>query len=495
MRTLFGRGADARNSSALLRTAALSGPAFTAATVLAIALVVSIVGSIVTYARVNTAYVRQNAIVQAEEQLEGLLRAQLDEETALRGFLVAGERTYLRPYYVAQPGFERHVNQLQHVLETAHIEESYQILFDLRRSHAVWEREVAQPLLSQPTAPGEMDRLAKGKALVDRMRQDVDRLTVLLDAQSEAAANAVKDLLLRAATLTAALMLLFGVSAIIADVVRSRTQAALERERIVGDTLQRAFLSGWDVCPSLVVGTAYVSAARNVAVGGDLFDIHRIDDHRCLLVVADVSGKGLDAAVDTAFVKYSLRSLVEDYDDPTTILRKFNTSFIKSLRDEASFVSLFAGVLDCEAQVLRYASAGHSPVYLRRGLEVSQLPVTGPLIGLRREDEFPSMEESLLRHDILVLATDGLTEARDTAGMMIDDAGAMRIIREAPRAPQKLADYLVAEVARVSGGRIADDLALLVVELDPQDSPSTATPRGASAQAAAGAGAPAPAPV
>ncbi len=490
MRTLFGRGADARNTSASLRTAALSGPAFTAATVLAIALVVSVVGSIVTYARVNSAYVRQNAIVQAEGQLESLLRSQLDEETAIRGFLASGLRLYLKPYYKAEPNFEVHVNQLQSFLETAHLEESYQILFDLRRSHALWEKEVAQPLIAHPTAPGEMERLDKGRLLVDQMRRDVDQLTVLLDAQSEAAADAVKSLLLRAATLTAALMLLFGTSAIIADLVRSRTQAALERERIVGDTLQRAFLSGWDVCPSLEVGTAYVSAARDVAVGGDLFDVHRIDEHRCLLVVADVSGKGLDAAVDTAFVKYSLRSLVEDYDDPTTILRKFNTSFIKSIRDDSSFVSLFAGVIDCRARVLRYASAGHSPVYLRRGLDVRQLPVTGPLIGLRREDEFQSIEETLVPHDILILATDGFTEARDTAGIMIDDAGAMRIIRDAPKAPQKLADFIVAEVTRSSGGRIADDLALLVVELEPGDGHSPAMPTGASAQAPAEAAAP-----
>jgi serine phosphatase RsbU (regulator of sigma subunit) len=66
-----------------------------------------------------------------------------------------------------------------------------------------------------------------------------------------------------------------------------------------------------------------------------------------------------------------------------------------------------------------------------------------------------------------VLATDGFTEARDTAGIMIDDVGAMRIIREAPSQPQRLADYIVAAVTRASGGRIADDLALLVIELVP----------------------------
>ncbi|MDQ6767130.1 MAG: SpoIIE family protein phosphatase [Candidatus Eremiobacteraeota bacterium] len=493
MRRLFGRGADAKKSSAVLGPGTLSGPAFTAATVLAIALVVSIVGSLVTYVRVNAAYTRQNAIALAEQELQACIRDQLDEEAALREFLASGQRIYLRPYYRAHPDFETHIDQLQRYLERASLPESYPIAFDLRRSHAIWEKDVAHPLITHPSATDVASRVQKGRLLTDQIRRDSDQLTILLDDQSAAARDAVKTLLLRAATLTAALMLLFGVSAIIADVVRSRTQVALERERLVGDTLQRAFLSGWDVISYLRVGTAYVSAARHVAVGGDLFDVHRIDARRCLLVVADVSGKGLEAAVDTAFVKYSLRTLVEDYHDPTILLRKFNAAFIKSIRDETSFVSLFVGVLDSEELTLRYASAGHSPVYLRRGDEVRQLPVTGSLIGLRSEDDFPTIEEMLLPHDLLVLATDGFTEARDTAGMMIDDEGAMRIIREAPTQPQKLADYVVAAVTRTSGGRIADDLALLVIELAaPEDlTSSAALPSQSAAVTPIGAAAPA----
>jgi serine phosphatase RsbU (regulator of sigma subunit) len=465
MRNIFGRGAVERPSAP--RNGSLTGTAFTAATVLGIALFVSVLGSIVTYGRVNAAYARQNSISQAQEQLQICMRDQIDQESALRGFLASGQRLFLEPYYLAGPDYTRHVDELQRTLEAARLRETYALALNLRQSHATWEREVAQPLVAHPTAAGEMQRIKNGKLLSDQMRRDADQLTLILDDQAAAARDAVGSLLLRAATLTAALMLLFGVSAIIADVVRTRTQAALERERIVGDTLQRAFLSGWDVISYLRVGTAYVSAARHVAVGGDLFDVHRIDDQRCLLVVADVSGKGLEAAVDTAFVKFSLRALVEEFHDPSTLLRKFNASFIKSIRDETSFVSLFAGVLDSEAQTLHYASAGHSPVYLRRDDAVHQLPVTGPLIGLRAEDDFAAREEQLRPHDILVLATDGFTEARDTAGIMIDDAGAMRIIREAPSQPQRLADYIVAAVTRASGGRIADDLALLVIEFVP----------------------------
>ncbi len=477
MRRIFGRGARETDSSASSRLGNLSGTAYTAAAVLLVALFVSVVGSVFTYVRVSAAYARQNLIALAQDDLQACARDQLEEEAALRGFLASGQRSFLAGHDASQADFEHHMDELQSYVERASLPESYQLAFDMRRSHTLWESDVVRPLIAHPTAASEAQRLREAKLLSDQISRDSARLLLILGDQAASATDAVKSLLLRAAVLTAALMLLFGLSAIIADVVRSRTQQALDRERIVGDTLQRAFLSGWDVVSYLRVGTAYVSAARHVAVGGDLFDVHRIDDHRCLLVVADVSGKGLDAAVDTAFVKYSLRALVEEHHDPTILLRKFNTSFIKSVRDDTSFVSLFAGVLDAESQTLRYASAGHSPVYLRRGESVRQLPVTGPLIGLRSEDEFASLEETLAPHDIVVLATDGFTEARDTSGIMLDDAGAMRIIRDAPKHPQKLADHIVTSVTRMSGGRIADDLALLVIEFAPAEEAGARTDR------------------
>jgi CHASE3 domain sensor protein len=480
MRTLFGRGRDTDTAS---RLASLRGPAFTAAAVLAIALFVSVLGSAVTYVRVDAAYRQQNAVNDAQSQLDSLFQAQLNEETGLRGYLASGQKTFLNPYYAAVPTFDRSLNALYADLEQAQLSEGYPVVFDLRHTNDLWQDDVARPLLAHPNGPSEQIRLVRGKAMVDRMRQDFTTMTALLDQQSRVAQDAVRTLLLRAALLTAGLILLFGATAIVADVVRSRTEASLERERVVGDTLQRAFLSGWDSCPYLEVGTAYVSAARHLAIGGDLFDIHTLDDHRALLVVADVSGKGLDAAVDTAFVKYSLRSLVSEYDDPEIILKKFNMAFIRSVRDDASFVSLFAGVLDASARTLRYSSAGHSPVYLRRGGDVRQLPVSGPLVGLRLEDEFHSTTETLEPDDILVLSTDGFTEARDTAGVMIDDAGAMRIIREAPARPQRMADFIVSEVTRTSGGRIADDLALLIVAFERPKAPKTQVQQGVPAAA------------
>lgn len=448
---------------------------------LAIALFVSVLGSLVTYSNASAAYQRQTAVAQGQQLLEEVLRSQLDEETALRGYLASGQRLFLSPYYQAQSRINGQFADLDSFLAAAGLTESRQLLSDIRRNHNIWMRDVAQPLISHPTSPDEMYRLHNGMVLVDRVRLDFHKITSLLNRESRQASEAVTHLLVRAAALTAALMLLFGACAIIADVIRSRTQVALDRERIIGDTLQRAFLSGWDAVPTLRVGTAYVSAARHAAVGGDFFDVHRIDDSRALLVVADVSGKGLDAAVETAFVKYSIRSLVEDYQDPSAVLRKFNRSFLNSPRDPGSFISVFVGVLDHHSGALQYASAGHSPVYVRRKTDVVPLQVTGPIVGLQEGDVFSCASLQLQPHDTLVLATDGLTEARDTAGRMLDDAGAIGIIRTAPLDPQRLADHIVDAVSKISGGHIGDDLALLVIEFEPSAPIQTqATPAAAS---------------
>jgi serine phosphatase RsbU (regulator of sigma subunit) len=81
----------------------------------------------------------------------------------------------------------------------------------------------------------------------------------------------------------------------------------------------------------------------------------------------------------------------------------------------------------------------------------------------------------LQAHDLLVLATDGLTEARDRHGVALDDAGAIRLLRDSPMEPQACADQLVSAVRRRSGGRLFDDLALLVIRIEdaPQTRPET----------------------
>jgi CHASE3 domain sensor protein len=442
-----------------------SGGSFTAVAVLAFALVVSIVGSFVTYRELSIAFQKHDAIATTTEDLINLYRLQIDEETGVRGFMASGQPIFLQPYLDAKPKFTPIFEDLSKFNQGAGFQQEQPILNDLRATHDAWETNVASVLIAHPTAPNAMELLSRGKLALDRMRDDFRQLTFLYQNEGKASEDQAQSLLRQSAFFTATLILLFGALAIVADIVRSRTQAALERERVVADTLQQAFLSGWDSLPYVRIGTAYVSATRDAAVGGDLFDVYRLDEHRSSVLVADVSGKGLNAAVETARVKYSVRSFAEENGDPAVVLTKFNRAFARSAVDPESFVTVFLGILDDRDMSLSFASAGHGQSFLRRGDQVQRLEVTGPVIGLTASSEFGVQRVMLQSHDMLVLATDGLTEARDGDGVLLGEEGAVRWIRDGSRDPDRFAKDLVDRVTRFAGGRIADDFALLVIKV------------------------------
>jgi CHASE3 domain sensor protein len=442
-----------------------SGGSFTAVAVLAFALLVSIVGSFITYRQLAIAFQQHDAIDTATVDLIKLYRYQIDEETGIRGFMATGLPVYLQPYSEAKPQFAPIFQELSKFNNDMKFQNEQPLLNELRATHDDWEANVASVVVARPNPLGAMELLSRGKIALDRMRDDFDRLTYLYQGERTASEDKAQSLLRQSAFFTAALILLFGALAIVADVVRSRTQAALERERVVADTLQQAFLSGWDSLPYVRIGTAYVSATRDAAVGGDLFDVYRLDEHRSSVLVADVSGKGLNAAVETARVKYSVRSFAEENDDPAVVLSKFNRAFARSAVDPESFVTVFLGILDDRDMSLSFASAGHGQSFLRRGDEVRRLDVTGPVIGLMASSEFGVERVMLQSHDMLVLATDGLTEARDRDGVLLGEEGAVRWIRDGSPDPDRFAKDLVARVTRFAGGRIADDFALLVIKV------------------------------
>lgn len=446
----------------------------TAGLVLGIAMLVSVIGSVITYRNASSTFAHHSEIDHAREAVASLLSWQLAESAALRGYVATGDARLLVPYYDAEPRFTESLGELRSTFNGENLSTAATLLTDIERAHQVWDRSLAQPVLAEAPASDLQKRLRPADDLIDRIRSDVSQLYIIIDGRASAINDEIQSLLLRAASYTAVLILLFGLAAIVADMLRSRTQVALERERTVTDTLQLVFLSAWDRLEYARIGTAYVSATREAAVGGDLYDVYRIDDERSILLVADVSGKGLASAVDTALVKYSIRMLAQDEPDPGRILEAFNRFYIRSATDLSAFVSIFLGVFDARTATIRYASAGHGPAYVRRDSQVWQLPATGPLVGLAPTDAFGTGSLQLGPEDTLVIATDGLPEARDSSGMMLDDERVMRWIAEGSPDPQPLADELVAKLGRFSGGRISDDLALLIVRL--AESPAAEQP-------------------
>jgi serine phosphatase RsbU (regulator of sigma subunit) len=199
-------------------------------------------------------------------------------------------------------------------------------------------------------------------------------------------------------------------------------------------------------------------------VGGDVFDVHQLSDRLGLIVIADVSGKGVDAAVLTAFIKFTIRGIALRRRDPGFILQEFNRAFPRTVGNPYLFVSMFVGILDTWTLRLDYASAGHDVAFVRRGTAVEQLAVTGPVLGVM-EEPFDVKTLYLEDGDTIVLSTDGLTEARDSEGNLLEASGAMKWIAEEDADPVKLAPRLIERARARSNNTMRDDVAVLAIKI------------------------------
>ncbi len=240
-----------------------------------------------------------------------------------------------------------------------------------------------------------------------------------------------------------------------------------EREHRVADMLQAAFLSNIpDQLSDLELATVYRAGLNEAQVGGDCYDVFPLPDGRVALVIADVSGKGLSAAVVTATVKFSLRAFAAEVAAPGLALTRLN----RMLCSEASglgehFVTLFYAVFDPAGGRLIYAGAGHETQIIKRAAGGStRLESTGPILGIS-EHLYDQQEERLHSGDSLILFTDGLTEARNPQTReLLDIERVAALVERLPGGAG--AGALTARLEQAAldwaRGRPHDDMAMLV---------------------------------
>lgn len=297
-------------------------------------------------------------------------------------------------------------------------------------------------------------------------RGDYERLTVLLENRAELGSKRFEATLRRNTQTRVSSNLLFALVALLFVVVQSRLRRRIEEERSLVERLQRAFVARRRELRNLDAGSVLISATRGSNVGGDLHDLFTIDGKQGMFLVADVSGKGIDAAVDTALIKYSIRALFSENPDPSSVLERFAKLYEKMADDPETFVVLFVGVIDLDDGTVRYASAGHDTAWARFGQDVVQLAPTGSIVGIEAEPRFETRTLHLRAGNAIVLSTDGLTESRDARGRMLGVDGVTVWLAEIDGSAQTIADAIVQRLRRRSR-RILDDLAILVVRYNP----------------------------
>jgi len=237
---------------------------------------------------------------------------------------------------------------------------------------------------------------------------------------------------------------------------------AYRREREIAEKLQSAIQSKRTfLLPGFEVGCDYLSAGTLSKVGGDFYDIVDRGDGTYGIVMADISGKGLDAAVHTAMVRFTLRGLMLADPEPSHVLSRLNLAVQPVLPDHV-FVTVFYGFLDTRSRVLVYANAGHDQPLMVSSSACIDFEVTGRAIGAFADD-YESREVSFKDGDILVLFTDGITEARRDGEFFGRERLCKIVLENRDSSVSEIVNRVVSDVKSFTGSVPADDVGLLVI--------------------------------
>ena len=276
-------------------------------------------------------------------------------------------------------------------------------------------------------------------------------------------------------------LLIFGITLL---VVRSRTRAeiyseelevankelesfyySVEQELGTARSIQHALLpddlpklEGWKIA-------YHYQPAREV--GGDFYDFLKLQDGRVGIVIGDVSGKGIAAALVMANTQSVLRAVAQRGDiAPGRVLAEAN-EVLYTYIPSGTFVTCFYGVLDPESGLIVYANAGHDLPYLQRDGDARELRARGMPLGLMPSMFYEEAEAVLAAGDDLLFYSDGLVEAHDPEGQMFGFPRLRELIMvRAAGSGGELVDFLLAELHRFTGedSEQEDDITLVTLE-------------------------------
>ncbi len=254
------------------------------------------------------------------------------------------------------------------------------------------------------------------------------------------------------------------------EVFAAESALALENARLfaeehrVATTLQEALLPGpMPDIPDLDIHAIYRAAGPAGSVGGDFYDVFRMQGDHYGFLLGDVSGKGPEAAAQTALVRHMARGLALKEAFAGPVLAELNKA-VWDLNNVENFITILFGVYDCETLTLSWANAGHpAPLHWRRGKEAKEIGAHGMALGIDKHADVRVNRLKLAPGDIVVWYTDGLSEARHPGGEMLGVPALLRTLesmaeQNAKEIAERLYDRAIAHC-----GRLEDDVAVLVV--------------------------------
>jgi serine phosphatase RsbU (regulator of sigma subunit)/PAS domain-containing protein len=262
----------------------------------------------------------------------------------------------------------------------------------------------------------------------------------------------------------------------LAEELAARAGMAIDNARLytertrIAHTLQAKLLpERLPDIPDVLVAARYRAAGELNEVGGDFYDVFPRSPTEWALVVGDVSGKGAEAAAVTALARYTLRAAALENAPPSAALRRLNAAMVYDDTSQFATVALAYFRKDGAGDVdVRLSLAGHpAPAILRRDGTVEMAGRFGMMIGLGIEPLLHDVELRIGAGDVLLLYTDGVTEA-GPRGRPLGDQGVASVLRElAGVSPQGVVDAIERAAVAAQPGDPRDDIALLAISVAP----------------------------
>jgi PAS domain S-box-containing protein len=262
----------------------------------------------------------------------------------------------------------------------------------------------------------------------------------------------------------------------LAEELARRAAIAIDNSRVHAElrntarTLQESLLPPHlPAVRGMELAARFRPAGAGMQVGGDFYDIFEVAPARWAIAVGDVCGKGAQAAALTALTRYTVRTAAMYENDTCGVLRMLNEALLRQ-RADYRFTTLVMCVVDLsrERSRLRAACAGHPrPLLLRPDGRAEALGAVGPLLGVFADAEFREDEHDLEQGDVLVLYTDGLTDAL-APERMLDEPALLDALRSCGGMTAAEVSYRMEDTA-LAGDRSRvprDDIALVVAKLD-----------------------------
>ena len=261
--------------------------------------------------------------------------------------------------------------------------------------------------------------------------------------------------------------------------------ARLYSERsYIARTLQQSLLPPHlPEIPGLELAGRYRAAGEGNEVGGDFYDVFQIAGDSWAVVIGDVCGKGADAAALTALTRYTIRAIASADKLPSEILRLLNDAILRQRTDNRFCTVAYARVAKTPKGVrVELSSGGHPlPLITRSDGEAEYAGEAGTLLGVVPDPDLSDVAVDLGPGDALVLYTDGITEAGAPDRLLTPEDLCAEIKSCGPGSAGTVAECLEQVAVEASGGEPKDDIAIVVLQVQPDRSLTELASSGAPA--------------